>query len=415
VACFADLPLPVGRAILVEINLIGWALVGGTAEGLNALLAYDDAAALAGLPLRGALAHVIYERGGATVGEAWHEGRLDRTGRNEADLSRAERASACQIRVDLRRQPASDRLRKILAELVPEADPAQLPTVHNALAVADRTMSLSAPDPELLAAQRLIVAHVLTIPTGGAGPVLPLVNASQAIYDHMKRGRRMWSMDARGAAALLLAAHIPAACARARGSDPATMAREYRRLLALAADRLYAGRWEMLGELIVRVVRDGYLAPLDALGSHLSAEAIALRDAALDGLPDPLDFAGKLYDAAPFAFAAGWLSRWVVEHAALPAAHTADWARRAADAEDLFVRICDGLHSQLLDWILGCIWVARADVSAAHARGDRDRVWMLLREGEIALRWPRSYRPFLLGEGPEPTVRLAPSGQRSEG
>lgn len=406
---FDDAPLPTGRALLVELNLIGWALVGGTAEGLNSLLAYQEAAAGAGVPPRGALAHVVYERDGVTVGEAWHDGRMDRTGRNPAGLSPQDRESAYQIKVDLAHQPASDRLRRILAALEPEAGQTRLPTVHNALSVADRALSPWAPDPELLAAQRLIVAHVLSIPVGGAGPVVPLLNASQAIYDHMKRGRHMWAMDARAAAALLLVAHVPAVCARARGPDPAQVATEYRRLLALAADRLHAGRWEMTGELVVAAVRDGYLGPLDALGSYLAAEAIALRDAALDGPPDPLDFAGKLYDAAPFAFAAGWLSRWVREHAAVQSASGQDWASRETESEELFSRICDGLHSQLLDWILGGLWAERRRVAAARARGDRDGVWRLLAEGELALRWPRSYRPFLLGEGPAPAVRLTAS------
>jgi hypothetical protein len=400
-----SVPVPTGGDLLVEINLIGWGLVGGTAEGLNALLAYQEVAAAAGVPERAALVHVTYERNGVKVGEAWHESGTDGPGHAPGELGSRDRASAYEVKVDVGRQPASDRLRRLLAALRPEVDPARLPMAYNALAVADRVLTPSAADPELLAAQRLILAQMLAIPTGGGPAVVPLLSASRAIFDHMKRGRHLWAMDARAAATLLLAAHVPAACARARWGNPTSAAREYRRLLALAADRLHAGRWEMTGELVVSAVRDGYLEALDSLGAYLNAEAVALRDSALGGPPDPLEFAGRLYDAAPFAFAAGWLCRSAREHATDPA-RARDLAQREAAADDLFLRLCDGLHSQLSDWALGGLWAERAMITAARARGDSEGAWRLLSAGELALRWPRSYRPFLLGEGPAPAVRV---------
>ncbi|MFI5067323.1 MAG: hypothetical protein ACHP9Z_25535 [Streptosporangiales bacterium] len=314
---FEEAPLPEGAEILAEIHLLGWALAGGVAGDADRRLAL-----LRAVPPGDGLMHVTYRLNGKAVSDGWHERRPDGSGRNHRHVGEDRRGAAREVSVDLGLQPASGRLRRIIAALpggarIPEPGP-QL--IRGALDCAERSVTPGASDPGLLEIHRLILAHLLAAREADARRLSAL---PQAVEDRQRHWRRLWSMDARAAAAARLAAHVPAICAQAHEDTRESVA-SYQALAALAADQLRAGWWDMTEALVIEAVRRGYAAQLDALGTQFLAETTRLRDAARD------------------------------------------------------------------------------QVAQAQAQGDRRAVRTLLREGEFALRWPRSFRPFLLGDGDPP-------------
>jgi len=178
----------------------------------------------------------------------------------------------------------------------------------------------------------------------------------------------------------------------------------YRELVTIAADRLRAGWWDMTDQLITDAVDMGYAAQLDKLGADLLTEATQFRDAALAAPPEPVRVAGLLFDAAPPAYAAAWLSHSGQKSRALTHEFAAAWAHRGTVAEEMSARIADGLCHQAVDWITGAYWAIRREVAGARARGGRRAEWAMLRDGEFGLRWPRSLRSFLSGESDDPPV-----------
>jgi hypothetical protein len=181
-----------------------------------------------------------------------------------------------------------------------------------------------------------------------------------------------------------------------------------RRLVA-AAEHARHGPEVMARLLVMHAVRDGYAKVLDYAAATYYAWAIAMRDAALAGPPDPLRFGAQLYNAPPYAYAAYLICQGA--RAALGKSAQGRWARMQTDAEELFIRIGDGIYAQYRDWCLSQLDRERQKITAAQARGDRREVWKLIRNGEFGLRWPRSYRPYLLGEAPAPAVEY-PEGDR---
>jgi hypothetical protein len=378
---FEETPPPHGTEILAEIHLLAWSLVGPVAGAADMRLAMSNAHD----PPDG-LVHTVYVRDGAVVREGWHERRPDGSGRRYHGAPGDSRLPSHEVRVDLSVRPVSDRLRKLITA-VPEPQ-----LIQGALDCADRSLTPLYGEPGLLEIHHEIVA-TLSRPDLNRIAAMP-----QILYDRQKHWRQTWSMDARATAAARFAAQVPAACAAAHEHDLKRSIATYLHLATVAADRLRAGWWDMTEQLVTEAVEMGYAAQLDKLGTDLLAEAIRFRDAALQAPPEPVRFAGLLYDAAPPAFAAAWLSRIGRKSRHVPAELADAWAHRETVAEELFARISDGLWYQPVDWITGALWEVRRQVADAQARGDRRAVWTMLRDGEFGLRWPRSYFPFLSGE-----------------
>jgi hypothetical protein len=385
---FEEAPLPQGTEILAEIHLLAWSLVGSVAGNADWRLAMGNVT-----DLRDGFIHTVYVQNGAVVGEGWHDRRADGSGRryhDYHDVPEDRRALAREVRVDISVRPASGRLRRMIGA-VPEPE-----LIQNALDCADRAFTPYAAEPGLLE-----IYHEIMATLSHSDPQRT-ADLPQLIFNRQKHRRRMWSMDARATAAARFAAQIPAVCAAAHEDDLKRSVATYRELVTVAADRLRAGWWDMTEQLVAEAVAMGYAAQLDKLGADLLAEATRFRDAALEAPPEPVRFAGLLYDAAPPAFAAAWLSRSGRKSRAVPWKFASAWAHRETIAEEMFVRISDGLWHQAVDWITGSWWEVRRQVAAARARGDRRAVWTMLRDGEFGLRWPRSFRPFLSGEGDPP-------------
>jgi hypothetical protein len=382
---FEEAPLPQGTEILAEIHLLAWSLVGSVAGNADRRLAMSNVTD----PGDGFI-HAVYVQNGAVVGEGWHDRRADGSGRRYHDVPEDRRASAREVRIDIGVRPASDRLRRMISA-VPEPQ-----LIQSALDCADRGFTPYAAEPGLLEIHHEIVARLLH------SDLQRIADLPQLIYNRQKHRRRMWSMDARATAAARFAAQIPAVCAAAHEDDPKRSVATYRELITVAADRLRAGWWDMTEQLVTEAVARGYAAQLDKLGADLLAEATRFRDAAVEAPPEPVRFAGLLYDAAPPAFAAAWLSHSGQKSRAVPGEFASAWAHRETVAEEMFARISDGLWYQAVDWITGSLWEVRRQIAEAQARGDRRAVWTMLRDGEFGLRWPRSFRPFLSGEGDPP-------------
>jgi hypothetical protein len=388
---FDETPLPQGTEVLAEIHLLAWSLVGSVAGDADRRLSLNSVTE----PGDG-LIHTVFVQNGAVVSDSWHERRPDGSGRHHRDVPEVRRATAREVRVDLGVRPASGRLQRIIAtNPVPPPGP-QL--VQGALDCADRSFTPFAGEPGLLEIYQEIMAELLR------PDVKRFANLPQRIYDRQKHWRRMWSMDAHATAAARFAAQVPAACAQAHGDDLKRSVATYRELVTVAADRLRAGWWDMTGQLITDAVDMGYARQLDKLAADLLAEATRFRDAALAAPPEPVRVAGLLYDAAPAAYAAAWLSRSGRKSRALPEEFAAVWAHRETVAEEMFARIGDGLWYQAADWITGAYWTIRREIAEARARGGRRAEWAMLRDGEFGLRWPRSLRSFLSGQSDDPPL-----------
>jgi hypothetical protein len=221
------------------------------------------------------------------------------------------------------------------------------------------------------------------------------------VVAQMRAKRFALALDARAAAAILIAAYVPVRCAVMAEIASRDGQRTFRAFLALAAERLRGGMWYMLRELVQSAAADGYVDALELLSRELLAEARALRDRALESPPDPVEFSRRLFDIPPYADATRWICQWTRE---CGAGVEETWACRQTQAEEVAVRAGEGLCAQYINWITGHHLSERRLVEAAHVRGDRRAVFRMLREGENRCMRPRSYRPFLEGRGPAPAI-----------
>ncbi|PXW97382.1 hypothetical protein [Mycolicibacterium moriokaense] len=388
----------------VVLNLTGPALVGGFAGQLDEFTAGAIARRDAGVPEVGTV-HTIYERRGVVVRDFWSESRLDGTGRHGSHVDAAARRNAYEVRIDLDSRPASARLKAALDVVEARAmqagmDRAMVEAMfvpfHNALAVTDRAGYPF--DRELIDISALLrhLALFGSAPTGG------WATAADDVVKHMRAKRFALEIDTGSAAAILIAAHVPATCAVAAEALSLDAARTYRELMALAAERLRGGMLHMLKELVEGAASDGYLGALYFISERLLAEAVALREHALDSPPDPVEFTRRLFDIPPYAEAAKLICQWARE--CVHASAVDLWARRQTQAEELRVRAAEGLCSQYINWVNEHHMQERRLIAAAQARGDRRAVFRLLREGEFRLMRPKSYRSFLEGHGAPPAI-----------
>ena len=213
--------------------------------------------------------------------------------------------------------------------------------------------------------------------------------------ERVDQARSEWRIDALSAAAMLLAGNIPRYCAQSQG-DPAGRAPCFSSYLIYGAMQLRDGDWSAIRAVVDKAVNEGYVESLDQLGTALLDEAHGHRDLALNGPPDRMEFARELATAAPFALAAQLLSRWTRESLGPVADPLQVRLHRETSAEELWVRLNDGLMSQWFDWLMGRTSQERAEIAAAKAAGDELLVAQLLAEGEDGYRRPRSARAFLL-------------------
>ena len=384
------------------LNLIGPALVGGFAGKLDETTASGIARRDAGVPEFGTI-HIVYEQQGVVVRDLWVEARSDGTGRQGSQVDAAARRDAYEVRVDLDSRPVSARLTATLDELKSRAaqagidDLAMFVPFQNALTVTERAGWPY--DPELVEIS-LLLRHLAASGSANTG----WANAADTVVQHMREKRHALAIDARSAAAILIAAHVPATCAADAKLRSLDAERTYRELMAVAADRLRGGMWPMLEELVKGVANSGRIAALYFVAEQLLAEAVALRNRALEAPSDPVEFSRKLFDIPPYAEAAKLICQWAREPA------QASWAdaftRRQTQAEELRARASEGLYAQYFNWVDQRHLHERSLVAAAQARGDRRAVFRILREGEFRCMRPRSYRAFLEGHGEPPTITL---------
>lgn len=395
---FDEIPIPGAIDAIVDLNLLAWTLVGAVGGSLDIRHPYTMAAAAAGVPELGATVHAVLELNGVEVENGWQQARLDATGRHGPQVDDASRAAAFEIRVNLDEHPASARLRALITLFEPYVPASELRPARNALLVAHRLNYL--PDPELMWVSDMIA-------TALADENADLTAVPHAVLAHMQTRRDDLAIDARSAGAMLIAAYITESCAGSH-TDPAQAMLAYRKLLALAAISMQHGDWRNSDGLVARAAGDGYLGHLATLAEQFYSRAKIYRDYALASPPDPLEFARRLYEIAPYAAAAAWIGSAVraaqaeqtqtPEHSAL--------AKVATDAEELAVRTSDGLDIHYMHCVIGQIHQDRRAVAAAVTAGQRDEVFRFLREGEFRLTRPQSYRAFLEGKSPDPPAAM---------
>jgi hypothetical protein len=396
-----DVPLPAGNRAIVELNLLGWALVGAMGGNLDRRQALCRALAEANVPAVGATIHTISVRNGIEVGESWQQSRLDGTGRHGSQVDEAARAAAFEVRVNLDEHPASSRLRGLIALLEPDVPPADLEPARNALMVAERLPDVA--DPELTRTSDMIGAWL-------ADETVDVTAVPQALLVHKETRRNRLAIDARTASTMLLAAHIPQFCANSH-SYAGNVIRTHRELLALSTTMMRCGTWLELNDLIVIAAERGHLENLVALADHLQAQAIAHRDYAMASPADPLEFTRRVFEIAPYAIAAvricAVLRGALADQISTP---THDMLEKiATEAEELGVRTGDSLDLHYLHWATGFVHDERRAVAAeiATARaGYRHAVFQFLQDGEFRLLRPRSYRGFIEGKDPTPPTAI---------
>ncbi len=398
----ADVPLSAPGQALIEANLLGWGLVGCGPGTINMHLDHWEATLQVSVPDGPGVQHMTFELGGVILREAWLEARSDGTGRNHLIADDEMRRRAHDVRLDLAHEPGSERLRRIIARM--PLKQARWPPLHNALA-AGSLLHPARPDLSALTPLRRQVGP------GTAGSSIQALGISSQIFALKQRLRHEWAITALDAAALMVAAQVPLTCSQVHSADGDATWRIYSQYLAATLRGIDDGPQRAVAKLVTRAARDGYHDALDALASSYYSTALQFRDAALDGPPDAMRFAWQLYNVAPYAYAVVLISRSVRATLRKNSARSEAWAHRQTAATELFLRVGDGIFYQYLDFCLGCLKHERARVATAQARGDRRGVWKLVRDGEFMLRWPRAYRPYLMGRAGLPAVHYPNEGE----
>ena len=392
-----ELPLPEEGWALCELNLLGWALVGLWAGGLDRHVAQFDAPGKQEDLTRNGLTHCIRKSGGRIVGEYWVTIRSDGSARHYDECPAAEDVTGFdryEVVIDQDEPVASARYRSILAALAERMPADEHDIMRNPLIVterADRTIRC-----EVLqdAARMLKERYLDPIGREGMAAVQRLDDAGPDLERYMRRHRHLLAIDAHEASVLLMAGGLASAVSTRADEWMPVLYGEY---LARAADQLATGQWEPMRHVVSEALRAGYHDALDSLAVLYYETAKQYRDVALDAPAEPWEFGRRLFNAVPYAAAAAILSDWVVQLAG----STPRWVSRQSQAEELVVRIADGLSHQWLSWAIGDqggIPRERRLVEEARLRGDDAEVRRLLLTGEYALLRPRSYRAFLTGE-----------------
>jgi hypothetical protein len=394
-----ELPLPEGYWARCELSMLAWALVGSWPQDLDRRVALFDAPGKQEDLSRDGLTHFTRKSGPRTVGEFWVIIRSDGSARHYADFPAAEDVAGFdryEVVLDQDSRIASDRYRSILAALAGQLPAAGLAIMRNPLVVAERA-DQGIRCQVLQDAARMLQEHYLE-PIGREGmeAVQRLDSAGGELERTMRLNRDRLAIDANEASALLMAGGLAwAVSVSAEGWIPF----RYGEYLARAADQLSTGRWEAMRYTVSGAFQAGYQEALGSLADLYYETAKRYRDLALDAPAEPWEFTQCLFRAMPYATAAANLSQWTAQLAG----GAAGWMSRQSQAEELMVRMADGLSRQWRSWAIGDqgdIPRERRLVEEAQLRGDGAEVRRLLLGGEYALLRPRSYRPFLLGERP---------------
>jgi hypothetical protein len=394
-----DVPLSTGPDALDEAVLLGRVLVAFGVDELERVLALDAAWEAAGLPEQGVTVHLVFRRGGVTVQEDRFS--LDASG---AGLRHADSApipdEETTLYVDVDDTPALRRFERLCAYLADqrvEADEIERRTgqpipvyakvlgqqVEMLSGVVDRRAANES-DPVLTG----IVDRLLE--SAGGWPLGLDPDAALAVRRNTDRVRSDGGLGTWSAAALLVVAGLPGAIAdRLDGGGPAEFVRYF--LFGLLEARV--SPFQAVVGLAGKAVREGQLTALVDAGRDLLDEAGRLRDEAMDGPPSRDFFSWCLFRAQPYALAATHLLRIAAE---APADDQPATARLAAAADEVLTRLHDGILHQWSDFGDMRLNQEREVIRAARARGDETTVQLILRDGEFALRRPRSAREYLL-------------------
>jgi hypothetical protein len=171
----------------------------------------------------------------------------------------------------------------------------------------------------------------------------------------------------------------------------------------MAASAARSGDWQQVGVVVTRALADNRVSDLAMLSADLNTEAVRLRDEALAGAPSPMLFGQKLFEALPYTLATWWISRWADDGDAAPPGPGADtWKKRRTDAEELYVRMTDGVFAQWWRYVTGAVTEERRDIMAVLRDQGKLAANERLRKGEDSYHRPRSLRPYLLGERETP-------------
>jgi hypothetical protein len=395
----ADVPVPPAGYADVEAHFLAWGLVGTRRGNIDEHLAHWEASA--GAPDGPGIRHLIIKRGDLVLGEGWLEHREDGTGRNYREVDDDKRRLAHDVTIDAGQRPGSERLRQILATL--PTSQANFPPILNALAVADGEGPAS---PDLVLLER----KIRRLNPSDTRFMRSAFRMSKDIFALQERLRHQCAISAPDAAALMLASQIPSICAQMHPDDPAMARATFSRYLTFVANSTRFAPEVAARLLVAMAVRDGYTEALKAVAAEYYSSAMARREYALDAPDDPMDFARRLYNAAPTTFCVVLICRGLRAAIGdgLPAAD--EWAKRETSATEFFIRLGDGIFHQYMDFCLGQIRRERDKIVQARADGDDRLAWRLLRDGEFMLRWPRSYRPYLTGEASLPVLRYPTAG-----
>jgi hypothetical protein len=222
-----------------------------------------------------------------------------------------------------------------------------------------------------------------------------LAEIARGLEERALAGRTRGELSTWPAAALLLAARLPPAVAAGVPAGRQTV--ESARHLGFAILELGVSAWQAIHGPPHKALREGHGAAVLAVARDLQAAAERHRDRALDGPADREHFSEQLLLALPYALGAMQLDRFL-----LAASPDVDHAVRAHStaAEEMFVRLQDGLVHQWLDCDDARLREDRDKIIDARQRGDALAVHLLLREAELGLLRPRAARDWLLGAGP---------------
>ena len=393
----ADYPIPAGNDAIAESGLLAQALMAARPAYAEARFAARQSAAAG---LSAGFAHITLSRHDQVVGDFFIELQPDGSARYHQAVSDEARATATAVVADVG-DLLTGRLRRLADVVAAIGDESYSRPVRNAVDSAEATLSAAGLDPMLAAVgDQLMQACLAGVSAGSADLALARARdiVAEAAGQHLS-----WRMDGWSQAAVLLAVNVPIACAAAADSGPEQAAR-FAQYLGVAAATARSGDWQQVGELVTKALAEGHAAALAVLHADLYAEGLRQRDEALAGPSSPMLFGQKLYQALPLILAAWWISRWADDSGTAPAPGPGSdtWKKRRTDAEELYVRLTDGVFAQWWRYITGTLATERQEIMSVLRDQGKLAANELLRRGEDSYHRPKSLRPYLLGERPAP-------------
>jgi nitroreductase len=385
-----DEPLPTGSKALKEAALLGRALVGLGTDDVEQDLGLRMAWESAGLPHRDITVNVVFRRNG----QPYEQVRFT-IDANGAGLhhGRDGGVPGTEIVVDMDERPVTERfmkLRDYLAAQRREADQiasrtgqpvppyaASLGDLVERIAMTVHRRRPDEPDPVLVEIVDGLQADGQLEP----GRLSP--DVAEGLRDQIDRLRAAGSLDTWSAAAALVAACLPPilAAMQPNGIEQLT---HFTRYFGFSVLELRVSPWQALYGPAHKAIREGFATAVAGVARQLLDEAERLRDEGLGGPSDRDTFSSCLFKAQPYALAAAKLYSFLND----PPLETT--------AEETLARIRDGIIHQWLDFDDADLYRDRDAIRAARRHGDHTAVQLILREGEMALKRPRSVRTFLL-------------------